>query len=385
MVANMSNRNLRPETIAAHALYATDATTGAVVPPLHMATTFARDENYVPLLKENYQRNGSPNLWQAEAAIAVLEKGPECLLFPSGMQAIATLLDTIPIGAHVAALDTMYYGTRDWLQHLEAKGRISLTLFSAVDPQGLANALRPGKTDLVWIETPLNPTWDVIDIAATANLAHEAGAILAVDATATAAVTTQPLTLGADIVFHSVTKYINGHSDVLGGALITAEVNARWKMIRMLRTKVGAALAPFECWLLLRGMRTLFVRYREASANAKAIARHFANHPKLEGVLYPGLATHPGYEIAKKQMLDGYGGMMSLLLKADFAGAQKFCTKLNVITPATSLGGCESLAEHRKTVEGPTSPVPDNLVRLSIGIENVNDLIADIEQALATL
>jgi cystathionine gamma-synthase len=385
MAANMSNRNLRPETIAAHALHATDATTGAVVPPLHMATTFARDENYVPLLKENYQRNGSPNLWQAEAAIAALEKGPECLLFPSGMQAIATLFETIPTGAHVAALDTMYYGTRDWLRLLEAKGRIELTLFSATDPNGLANALRPGKTDLVWIETPLNPTWDVVDIAAVAKLSHDAGAILAVDATATAAVTTQPLALGADIVFHSVTKYLNGHSDVLGGALITAEVNERWKMIRMLRTKVGAALAPFECWLLLRGMRTLFVRYREASANAKAIARHFASHPKLESVLYPGLATHPGYEIAKKQMLDGYGGMMSLLLKADFAGAQKFCTKLNVITPATSLGGCESLAEHRKTVEGPTSPVPDNLVRLSIGIENVNDLIADIEQALATI
>jgi cystathionine gamma-synthase len=385
MVANMSNRSLRPETIAAHALFATDATTGAVVPPLHLATTFARDENYVPLLKENYQRNGSPNLWQAEAALAALEQGPECLLFPSGMQAIATLFETIPVGAHVVAQDTMYYGTRDWSRLLEAKGRIALTLFNAKDPHALANALQPGKTDLVWIETPMNPTWDVVDIAAAATAAHAAGAILAVDATATAAVTTQPLALGADIVFHSVTKYLNGHSDVLGGALITSEVNDRWKMIRMLRTKVGAALAPFECWLLMRGMRTLFVRYREASANAKAIARHFASHAKVEAVLYPGLATHPGYEIAKKQMLDGYGGMMSLLLKTDFAGSQKFCTKLTVITPATSLGGCESLAEHRKTVEGPTSPVPDNLVRFSIGIENVNDLIGDIEQALATL
>jgi cystathionine gamma-synthase len=385
MAVNMSNRTLRPETIAAHALIATDPTTGAVVPPLHMATTFARDETYAPLLKENYQRNGNPNLWQAEDALAALEKGPECLLFPSGMQAIATLFETIPLGAHVVALDTMYYGTRDWLRQLEAKQRITLTLFNANDPKGLANALQPSKTDLVWIETPLNPTWDVVDIAEAAQLAHAAGAVLAVDATATAAVTTQPLTLGADYVFHSVTKYLNGHSDVLGGALITREVNDRWKMIRMLRTKVGAALAPFECWLLMRGMRTLFVRYREASANAKAIARHFASHPKLEGVLYPGLATHPGYDIAKKQMLDGYGGMMSLLLKTDFAGAQKFCTRLTVITPATSLGGCESLAEHRKTVEGPSSPVPDNLVRLSVGIENVNDLIADIEQALATV
>ncbi len=381
----MSNRNLRSETVAAHALRATDAATGAVVPPLHMATTFARDENYVPLLKENYQRNGSPNLWQAEDALAALEKGTECLLFPSGMQAIATLFETIPVGAHVVSLDTMYYGTRDWLRQLEAKGRISLTLFNAHDPGGLERALQNGKTDLVWIETPLNPTWDVVDIEVAAKAAHAAGAILAVDATATAAVTTLPLTMGADIVFHSVTKYLNGHSDVLGGALITTDINERWKTIRTLRTKVGAALAPFECWLLLRGMRTLFVRYRAASTNAMAIAEHFAKHPKLEAVLYPGLATHKGHDAAKKQMRDGYGGMMSLLLKTDFAGAQKFCTKLNVITPATSLGGCESLAEHRKTVEGPTSPVPDNLVRLSIGIENVEDLIADIEQALATL
>jgi cystathionine gamma-synthase len=378
----MSNKPLRPETIAAHALRAVDPATGAVVPPLHLSTTFARDENYVPLLKENYQRNGNPTLWLAEEAIAALEKGPECLLFPSGMQAISTLFETIPLGAHVAAVNTMYYGTRDWLKHLESKGRISLTLFDPNEQGALENALQKGKTDLLWIETPLNPTWDVVDIAEAAKAAHAAGAILAVDATATAAVTTNPLVLGADIVFHSVTKYLNGHSDVLGGALVTRVVDDRWKMIRMLRTKVGAALAPFECWMLMRGLRTVFIRYREASANAKAIARHFANHPKIQEVLYPGLATHRGYEIAKKQMQDGYGGMMSLLLRTDFYGAQKFCTTLRVITPATSLGGCESLAEHRKSVEGPTSPVPDNLVRLSIGIENVNDLIGDISQAL---
>lgn len=385
MVASMSNHPVRPETVAAHALKAVDETTGAVIPPMHLSTTYARDENYAPLLRENYQRNGNPTLWQAEDTIAALEQGSQCLLFPSGMQAIATLLETVPVGAHVAAVDTMYYGTRDWLKILEAKGRISLTLFDARDRAALAASLRPEKTDLVWIETPLNPTWDVVDIAEAANAAHAAGAILAVDATATAAVSTLPLTLGADIVFHSVTKYLNGHSDVLAGALVTREMNDRWATIRMLRTKTGAPLAPFECWLLMRGLRTLFVRYRQASANALAIARHFANHAKVEAVLYPGLASHPGHDIAKRQMTDGYGGMMSLLLKTDFAGAQRFCTKLQVIIPATSLGGCESLAEHRKTVEGPTSPVPDNLVRLSIGIENVNDLVADISQALATI
>ena len=381
----MSNSKLRPETIAAHALKSTDPATGAVVPPIYLSSTYARDENYEPLLKENYQRNGNPTLWQAEECVAALEQGRECLLFPSGMQAIATLIETVPMGGHVVAPDTMYYGTRDWLKRLEGKGRIGLTLFSPNDRDGIAKSLVAGKTDLVWIETPLNPTWDVIDIAAAAKAAHTAGAILAVDATASAAVTTLPLNLGADIVFHSVTKYLNGHSDVLAGALISNDLGPRWQEIKLLRTKVGAPLAPFECWLLMRGIRTLFVRYRQASANALAIARHFSAHPKVERVLYPGLATHPGFDIAKRQMSDGFGGMLSLLLRSDFATTQKFCTKLKLIVPATSLGGVESLAEHRKSVEGPTSPVPDGLVRLSIGIENVNDLIADIAQALDSM
>jgi cystathionine gamma-synthase len=214
------------------------------------------------------------------------------------------------------------------------------------------------------------------------STAHEAGAILAVDATASAAVTTQPLLLGADIVFHSATKYLNGHSDVLAGALVTRDLNARWKEIATLRTKIGAPLAPFECWLLIRGLRTLYVRYRQASANAMSLARHFEKHPRIERVLYPGLASHPGHAIASRQMTDGFGGMLSLLVKGGAADAVKVCTRLRVIVPATSLGGVESQAEHRKTVEGPASPVPDNLIRLSIGIEHVDDLIADIEQAL---
>ena len=378
----MSNHTLRPETIAAHALRATDAATGAVVPPIYLSTNYARDENYAPLLKENYVRSGSPNVWQAEDTIAALEKGAAALLFVSGMSAITTLLETVPVGGHVAACNSMYYGTRNWLERLADKGRITLTLFDAADRAALEKSLSP-KTDLVWIETPANPTWIVIDIEAAAKAAHKVAAILVVDATALAAVTTQPLTLGADIVFHSVTKYLNGHSDVLGGVLVTREQTPRWQEINLLRSKTSSPLPPFECFLLMRGMRTLFVRYAQASANALAIARHFSNHPKIERVLYPGLGTHDGHDIAKRQMTNGYGGMMSLLIKADFKSSQKFCTLLQVITPATSLGGVESLAEHRKTVEGPSSPVPDNLVRLSIGIENVNDLVADIEQALS--
>jgi cystathionine gamma-synthase len=384
MVDNMSNEKLRPETIAAHALRSTDKATGAVVPPLYLSTTYARNENYEPLLKENYVRNGSPNLWQAEEIISELERGQAALLFSSGMAAITTLFETIPQSAHVVALDVMYYNTREWLQRLASKGRIALTLVDASKLGSIEEALLPN-TDLVWIETPVNPTWDVIDIEVVAKAAHKVGAILAVDATATGAVTTQPLALGADIVFHSVTKYLNGHSDVLAGALVTREINARWSEIGWLRTKSNSPLPPFDCWLLMRGMRTLFVRYAQASNNAMAIARHFSNHPKIQTVLYPGLATHPTYDIARRQMTNGYGGMMSLLLRTDFEGARNFCTRLKVIIPATSLGGVESLAEHRKTVEGPTSTLPDNLVRLSIGIENVNDLVGDLEQALKSV
>jgi cystathionine gamma-synthase len=385
MAVSMSNSNLRPETIAAHALRAIDEATGAVVPPIYMSSTYARDENYQPKLKENYVRNGNPTLWQAEEAIAALEQGVEALLFASGMAAITTLTETIPQGAHVVAPDVMYYGTRDWLKRLESLGRISLTLFDPREQGSLAASLQKGKTDFVWIETPLNPTWDVIDIEAAAKAAHKAGAILAVDATATGAVTTRPLKLGADIVFHSATKYLNGHSDVLAGVLVTRELNQRWKDVAMLRTKMGAPLPPLECWMLMRGLRTLFVRYRQASVNAMAIARHFEKHPRVERVLYPGLPSHPNHDVAVRQMTDGFGGMMSILVKGGFDEAKRLCTKLKVIVPATSLGGVESLAEHRKTVEGPTSPVPDNLVRLSVGIEHVDDLIADLEQALNAL
>jgi cystathionine gamma-synthase len=381
----MSNSRLRPETIAAHALKSTDEATGAVAPPLYPSSTYARDENYKPKLRENYIRNGNPTLWHAEDAIAALESGKGCLLFASGMAAITTLLETVPQGAHVVAPDVMYYGTRDWLKILEQRGRIALTLFDATKPGTLAESIKPGKTDLVWIETPLNPTWDVIDIAAAARAAHEAGAILAVDATATGAVTTRPLDLGADIVFHSATKYLNGHSDMLGGALVTRELSPRWAEIGTLRTKIGTPLAPFEAWLLTRGLRTVFLRYRQASANALAIAKHFERHPMIERVLYPGLASHRGHAIAAKQMTDGFGGMLSLLIKGSLEDARRFCTLLKVIVPATSLGGVETLAEHRKTVEGPSSPVPDNLVRISTGIEHADDLIADIEQALAKL
>lgn len=385
MAASMSNVKLRMETIAAHALAGADATTGAVVPPVHLATTFARDEAYLPLVANDYQRNGSPTLHQAEAAIAALEGGEACLLYPSGMAAIFALVETVPQGGHVVAPSVMYYGARLRLKQMAEQGRIRLSLIDASSTEAIRKAVIKGKTDLVWIETPSNPTWELTDIAEAARIAHEAGAILGVDATVTGAVTTRPLSLGADIVFHSVTKYLNGHSDVLAGALVTGLRDARWADLLNNRTKTSAPLAPMECWLLMRGLRTLFIRYRTASSNALAIAKHFEGHPKLERVIYPGLESHPQHALARRQMTDGFSGMMSLQVKGGFDEAKRLCTCLKVIIPATSLGGVESLAEHRKTVEGAESPVADNLVRLSIGIEHVDDLIADIAQALAQI
>jgi cystathionine gamma-synthase len=238
------------------------------------------------------------------------------------------------------------------------------------------------QTDIVWIETPVNPTWDVIDIAAAAEAAHGAGAILAVDSTVATPVLTQPLALGADIVFHAATKYLNGHSDVLGGVLVTAGDTPRWQEIAALRNAMGTMLAPVESWMLVRGLRTLFVRVRQASATALALAAHLEAHPKVEAVLYPGLPSHPGHAVAARQMAGGFGGMMSVLVKGSEPEALAVVKQLKVFLPATSLGGIESLAEHRRTVEGPSSPVPGNLIRLSIGLEALDDLIEDMDQAL---
>ncbi len=375
-------KQLAPETIAAHSLHAIDERTGAIAPPLHMATSYARDEDYLLKVPQSYLRYGNSTVTHAEQLLAALDGGPDAAVFSSGMSAVVTLLDTVPHGAHVVAPCVMYYGTRDWLQRLERLGRIELTLFDQADPAALAHAVRPGVTNLVWIETPANPTWDVIDIGAAADIAHSAGAILVVDGTCSSPAVTRPLEHGADYVFHSVTKYLNGHSDVLGGALIPRIDNERWQEVRTLRNMTGCILSPFDCWLLIRGMRTLFVRVRAASASAMRIAHHFENHPQIEQVLYPGLESHPGHHIAQRQM-DGYGAMMSICVRGGLREAGRVVRALRVFLPATSLGGVESLAEHRIIVEGPTSAVPDNLIRLSIGIEAVADLIADLKQALA--
>ena len=372
-----------PETLLAQAAHFIDPANGAVVPPIHPATTFARDADYALRGRSSYARPANPTYEPVEPLLAALDGGAEALLFASGLAGISAVLETVRTGGHVVAPRIMYHGAQDWLRHISERRGVGLTLFDAADPQALADAVRPGETALVWIESPVNPTWDVIDIAAAAEAAHDAGAALAVDSTVAPPVTTRALDLGADIVFHSATKYLNGHSDVLAGVLVTRQADARWEEIKQVRKLTGGVLGAFEAWLLLRGLRTLALRFERSSASALKIARHFEGHARVERVLYPGLESHPGHAVAKRQMRNGFSGMLSLLIDGDAEAAKSAATRLKIILPATSLGGVESLVEHRKTIEGPHSAVPENLLRLSIGIEQVDELIADLEQALA--
>ena len=379
----MSNpKSITMESLIAQAGHYIDQTTGGITAPIQPSSTYARDQNYDLLGDYGYSREQNPTYDLVEQLAATLDGGLEAKVFASGLAAVAAVFETINSGEHVVAPRIMYHGAQDWINRISGKRNIGLTYFDATDLETLKQAVEPGKTSIVWIETPINPTWDVIDIAAAANIAHEAGAILAVDCTVAPPVTTRALDHGADIVFHSATKYLNGHSDVVAGILVTRELDERWKEIKLVRKLTGGVLGPFEAWLLLRGMRTLFIRFERASSNALAIAKHLEDHPKLERVLYPGLESHPGHAIAKRQMTNGFGGMMSLLVKDGADKAKRVASSTQLFVPATSLGGVESLIEHRATVEGPNSIVPKNLLRLSIGIEHVDDLIADIEQAL---
>jgi cystathionine gamma-synthase len=359
-----------------------DAATGGVSPPLQFSSTYARHPDYSYIGEYSYSRSANPSWEVLENVCAELDGGADALCFASGMAAITSFFETVNSGEHVVAPRIMYHGTHDWLRRISEKRGIGLTLFDAADIASLEAAVRPGETSVVWIETPVNPTWDVIDIAQAAKIAHDAGAVLAVDGTVASPVTTRALEFGADIVFHSATKYLNGHSDVVAGVLVTARDDERWQEIRLVRQLTGGILGPFEAWLLLRGMRTLFVRFEQASRSALELARHFEGHPRLQRVLYPGLESHPGHDIARRQMTRGYGGMLSLLVDGGAEEAKQIAGRARLFVRATSLGGVESLIEHRASVEGPHSEVPQNLLRLSIGIENCRDLIDDLEQSL---
>ena len=378
----MTGNDLSLDTLLAQGGHFVDRETGAVVPPIHSATTYARNSRY-ELGDYAYSRDANPTCAQVEHVLARLEGAEEALVFSSGMAAVSAFFDTVSAGGHVVAPRVMYHGAADLLRRLADRRGVEVSFFDASEPGALEAAARPGRTSVVWVETCVNPTWDVIDVRAAAETARNVGAVLAVDATATPPVAMRALELGADIVFHSATKYLAGHSDLLAGVLATRSADERWDEISAARTRMGGVLGAFEAWLLLRGMRTLHLRYERQAANALAIARHFEGRAGIEAVLYPGLASHAGHEIAKRQTAGTFGAMLSLLVEGGAEAAKRVATRTRLFVPATSLGGVESLIEHRASVEGPLSAVPENLLRLSVGIERADELIADLEQALA--
>ncbi len=378
----MNPKDVKPASAAAQALGWIDEKTRAISPALQPATTYLRDEDNQYRSGRSYARADNPTFDQPEALLAHLEHGAAAAVFSSGSAAATAVFLSLKPGDHVVAPKVMYWGLRNWLLTYATEWGLKIELIETSDLAALSRAVQPGKTKLVWIETPANPLWTVTDIAAAADIAHKAGARLAVDSTVATPVLTQPIPLGADIVMHSATKYLNGHSDVVAGALITAQDDELWQRIKAVRKNGGAILGTFESWLLLRGMRTLFVRVERQCRSAQEIAELFAKHSKVSAVLYPGLATSPGYAIAAKQMQGGFGGMLSIRVKAGEAGAIVVAAKTKLWKRATSLGGAESLIEHRASVEGANSPAPPDLLRLSTGLEDADDLIADLEQAL---
>jgi cystathionine gamma-synthase len=372
-----------PETLAAQALGGVDPASGGLAPVINPSTNYEQSADGSYRQDRAYTRADNPTYEHAEKLLAALEgPGSACALFASGMAAATAVFQSLLPGDHVLVSRVLYWGVRKWLAEFALTWGLDVEFVDTSNLDAVASALRPGRTRLVWVETPANPMWEITDLAAVCHLAHAAEARVAVDNTVATPVLTRPLALGADLVVHSATKYLNGHSDVLAGAVVTARPDPLWERIRSWRRNAGAVLGPFEAWLLQRGMRTLFLRVHRASDSALTIATHLCGHPALTHVLYPGLASHPGHEIAGRQMHGGFGGMLSIRLAGGAEAARGVVAAVEVFKRATSLGGVESLIEHRAITEGPSSPVPDDLLRLSVGIEAPGDLIADLEAAL---
>jgi cystathionine gamma-synthase len=379
----MDPKHAHPDTIAAQALGWTDEHTRAVIPPIHVSTTYLRDADNQYRTGRIYARADNPAFDQAEAVINALEGGHQALLFASGMAAATAVFLALAPGDHVLAPKVMYWSLRNWLLNFATEWGLQVELIDMTDPAVVQAAVRPGKTRLVWVETPANPLWTVTDIAATAAIAHQAGALLAVDSTVATPLLTQPLALGADVVMHAATKYLNGHSDLIAGVLVTRQDSEHWQRVRKVRAQLGGTLGSFESWLLLRGLRTLHLRVRAACASAERIADHFHAHPHVSSVLYPGLPSCQGHAVARSQMKGGFGGMLSIRVRGGEVAAIAVAAQTGLWKRATSLGGTESLIEHRASVEGAGTPAPADLLRLSVGLEDVGDLIADLQQALA--
>jgi cystathionine gamma-synthase len=379
-----TNGYQKPATIAAQSLGWIDEATRAVSPPLHASSTYIRDPDNQYRSGRDYIRADNPAFDQPEAVLAALEGGAGAMLYASGMAAATSVFFSLKPGDHVVAPKVMYWGLRNWLMTYATEWGLQVELVEMSDLAATKEAVRKGKTKLVWVESPANPMWGITDLAAVAEIAHAAGARVAADSTVATPVLTRPIEHGADLVMHSATKYLNGHSDIIAGALVTREDDEFWRRLKMLRAQMGATLGSFESWLLLRGMRTLYPRVKTACANAMVLAERLSANPHVAEVLYPGLETFAGHDIAARQMSGGFGGMLSIRVKGGEPAAIATAANVEIWKRATSLGGTESLIEHRASVEGPDSPCPPDLLRLSAGIEDADDLIADLEQALAS-
>ncbi|HEY4176866.1 MAG TPA: aminotransferase class V-fold PLP-dependent enzyme [Kofleriaceae bacterium] len=369
---------MKPETIAAKAVHV-DRATGAIVPPIHLSTTYARDASGA-LPGPMYTRDENPGYAPVEHTIAQLDGGAAALLFASGMTATTAAFRALcSPGDHIVAPNVGYFAVRKWLKQF-ARWGVTTDFVDMTDLAAVKAALR-SNTKIVWLESPSNPTWAISDITAIAELAHAVGAVVAVDATAASPVHVHPIALGADLVMHSATKYLAGHSDVLAGVLVTARIDDRWAALKDLRYTEGPVLGPMETYLLQRGMRTLFARVERSSATAANLAERLSALPGVT-VRYPGLSSHPQHAIAVRQYQRGFGSMMSIQVGSR-ERAIAATTRVRCWLAATSLGGVESLIEHRASVEGPDTPTPVDLLRLSIGMEHVDDLFTDLAQALA--
>ena len=370
-------------SLAAQAMGHVDPITKAVVPPIHVATTYIRDEDNAYSSGFVYGRPDNATIREAEEVLAMLEEAQAgALLFSSGMAAATAVFQALNPGDHVVASKVMYWALRSWLMTEAVRWGLAVDFVETDDLDALRHAVVPGRTKLVWVETPSNPLWTITDIAAAAEIAHAAGARLAVDSTTASPIHTRPLKLGADIVMHAATKVLNGHSDVVAGVLAGANADAFWEKVASIRKMQGAILGPFEAYLLMRGMRTLHLRATAQSRSAMVLAERLSAHSKIARVLYPGLPQHPGHDIAARQMEGGFGYMLSVQLMEGEAAAIRTAAQVRLWKRATSLGGVESLIEHRASIEGPGTPCPPDLLRLSTGIEDVEDLFRDLDEAL---
>ena len=376
----MSEKPAHFETACVHAGRKIDPATGAVSPPIHLSTTFERTPDYAPV-GYIYGRSANPNREQLETCLAALEGGIAAIAFSSGAAACSAVFQSLKPGDHVVCTRDAYHGVLRILREIMSGWDLKVTYVDASDLDALQAAVTRD-TRLIWVESPSNPLLKLADIAAVADIAHRAGAYAVCDSTFATPVLQQPLSLGVDLVMHSTTKYIGGHSDITGGVLVAREAGPWTERLRFLQGAGGAVPSPFDCWMLLRGTATLNVRVQAQSATALTLARWLERHPKVERVFHPGLESHPQHALAKRQMR-GFGAMLSFNARGGEAAARQATTRVKLFTRATSLGGVESLIEHRAAVEGPESPTPKHLIRISAGLEHPDDLMADLDQALS--